>query len=235
MDKTQTVQQGAQVIWFDPDAFARIDADMFDPVWLARNGCVTGQSQGRHQAHFLRLGGQDMVLRHYYRGGLVGRVIRDLFLREPVAQSRAMREFTLLHWMRGQGLPVPRPLAARFHPMGLWYRADLIMARIPRSRTLADHLAEGPLPQALWHQIGATIARMHGLGVDHTDLNCRNILLDDQSQVWLIDFDKCRRRPPGAWSKANLQRLKRSLDKQGFAAGITDWPALMAGHATFTA
>jgi 3-deoxy-D-manno-octulosonic-acid transferase len=50
--------------------------------------------------------------------------------------------------------------------------------------------------------------------VDHTDLNCRNILLDQAGTVWLIDFDKCRRREKGNWQQQNLQRLWRSLHKE---------------------
>jgi 3-deoxy-D-manno-octulosonic-acid transferase len=76
---------------------------------------------------------------------------------------------------------------------------------------------------------------MHALGVDHTDLNCRNILLDAAGQPWLIDFDKCLRRPDGPWTQANIDRLQRSLRKEqakhlGLHWQDADWQALLEGY-----
>jgi 3-deoxy-D-manno-octulosonic acid kinase len=209
-----TTRAGRDIIWHDAALLPQIEPGLFDPDWLNRTGRLTGTSTGRNTAWFLHHQGQDMVLRHYWRGGMVGRVIKDRYWREPVENTRAMREFTLLDWMHGQGLPVPRPIAARVRPGLLSYRADLLMARIPDTRPLADILTKTALPATDWGRIGAVIARMHALGVDHSDLNCRNILLDGAGDIWLIDFDKCARRQPGAWAQANLDRLERSLRKE---------------------
>lgn len=230
-----TGRNGAQVIWHDADLLPGFQSDLFDPRWLARTGRLTGTSTGRNTAWFLRHDGRDMVLRHYWRGGMVGRIVKDLYLREPVDRSRAMREFTLLGWMRDQGLPVPRPVAARFSPLGPWYRADLLMERIPDTRPLADILAQASLLVGDWMRIGAVIARFHKAGVHHSDLNCRNILLDGTGGIWLIDFDKCERRPQGRWAQDNLQRLERSLLKEkGKVPGLhwtdPDWGALLEGY-----
>lgn len=233
---TQIRSQG-HVIWHDPAMGEAFDPRLFEPDWLARNGLVTGRSTGRNEALFLHVDGLDLVLRHYFRGGLVGRLNRDLFLRQPVARSRAMAEYALLSWMERQGLPVPHPVAARFTPVaGLTYRADIITRTLPGTRTLAAALAQGPLPAQDWAAIGSAIARMHGADVDHADLNCRNILLDDTGRIWLIDFDKSRHRADGPWKRANLERLKRSLLKEARlhpavtwdAAG---WQALLNGYA----
>ena len=230
MTPIKTLQEDGSVIWQAPGVFAHLEPRMFDPVWLRKSGALTGSSIGRHEAHFLRLDGRDMVLRHYHRGGLIGRINKDLFLRQPVGKSRAMREFHLLQWMHDQGLPVPLPYACRFVPSGLFYRTDLMMERIMDTRTLAEALRAAPLPQQTWHRIGAVVARLHGLGVDHTDLNCRNILLDAAGQVWLIDFDKCHRRAAGNWTGGNLLRLKRSLEKER-----RNWPSLHYGDADWWA
>ncbi|MFA7434323.1 MAG: 3-deoxy-D-manno-octulosonic acid kinase [Gemmobacter sp.] len=224
-----------RVIWHDPSMLPEVGPELFDPDRLRAGGLLTGGSTGRHTAWFLRHGGRDMVLRHYWRGGLVGRVVRDLFLRVPAPASRAMREFGLLNWMHGQGLPVPRAVAAQFRPAGLLYRADLLMERIADAVPLADRLAGAPLEPGMWQEVGRVIARMHGAGVHHSDLNCRNILLDRGGKVWLIDFDKCGRRADGAWKSANLDRLKRSLLKEkgkvpGLNWGESDWQALLEGY-----
>jgi len=235
MAEITTRQNGAEVIWCDTALLPEIDPNLFDPAWLAQTGRLTGTSTGRNTAWFLRHAGRDMVLRHYWRGGMVGRIIKDRFLREPVEASRAMREFTLLDWMHSQGLPVPRPIAARYSPAWPFYRADLLMERIPGTRPLADLLAESALPVTDWMRIGAVIARMHACGVNHSDLNCRNILLDHEGQIWLIDFDKCDRRPQGRWTQDNLNRLERSLLKEkdkvpDLRWTDPDWGALLEGY-----
>ncbi|MFU8863384.1 MAG: 3-deoxy-D-manno-octulosonic acid kinase [Rhodobacterales bacterium] len=235
MAKIATHRADGHVIWYDSTVLPHPEPRLFDPDWLRQTAALTGQSQGRNTAWFLHHAGQDLVLRHYWRGGMVGRFNKDRYLRVAVENSRAMREFTLLRWMRDQGLPVPRAVAARYAPAGLFYRADLLMERISGTRTLADHLATEPLSASEWEHIGAVIARMHGLGVHHSDLNCRNILLDEESAVWLIDFDKCDRRPPGAWAQANLERLHRSFAKEkGKVTGLywdeAAWQALLAGY-----
>jgi 3-deoxy-D-manno-octulosonic acid kinase len=230
-----TVTAEGKVIWHDASLLPVMEPSLFDPGWLERTGRLTGGSTGRNTAWFLQHEGQEMVLRHYWRGGMVGRVIKDRYWRSPVESSRAMREFTLLGWMHGQGLPVPRPVAARYAPAGLFYRADLLMLRLPGTRTLADVLADSALPLPDWMRIGAVIARMHRCGVNHSDLNCRNILLDAEGQIWLIDFDKCERRAPGPWAQANLDRLERSLRKeQGKQPALhwsaPAWGALLEGY-----
>lgn len=224
-----------RVIWHDSAVFPRFEPRLFDPDWVRAEGHHRGCSTGRNEAHFLSFQGTDMVLRHYYRGGLIGRLNKDRFLRQPVAQSRAMQEFTLLGWMYEQGLPVPRPIAARFTPHGAWYSADLLTQTLPDTATLADLLHDRALDKATWGRIGATIARMHRAGVFHSDLNCRNILLDGAGAVWLIDFDKCERRAPGDWTQANLARLHRSFTKEktkvpGLHWNETGWNALLAGY-----
>lgn len=232
---------GKSHIWHDGDLLDPFDARIFDPGHLRRTGTLTGTSTGRNQAFFLRHQGHEMVLRHFWRGGLVGRINPDLYLRQRVANSRAMREAVLLDWMRGQGLPVPRPVAARYCAAGLFYRADIITLRLPDTRTLAEMLRKQPLTPDAWAGTGTVIARFHDAGVYHSDLNCRNILLDDAGAVWLIDFDKCERRDPGRWMRDNLDRLQRSFAKEkakvpGLHWQQDDWQALLAGyHAARTA
>jgi len=65
----------------------------------------------------------------------------------------------------------------------------------------------------LLKRVGTTVRRFHDAGLDHVDLNARNLLVDPQGKVWLIDLDRCRRRQPGKWQEANLERLQRSLAK----------------------
>ena len=226
------LHQNGSVIRYDDSVLDPFEPRLFDVGWLRSEGHYHGSSSGRGEAHFLSFGGRAMVLRPYRRGGLIGRFNRDFYLRTGLEQSRAFQEFSLLQSMRIDGLPVPRAIAARVSPRGLFYRAALVTERIPEARPMEEMLREAPLAVDVWHQAGAVIRRMHDAGVDHTDLNCRNILIDTDAQVWLIDFDKCQKRPSGAWAQANLDRLERSLNKwHGLQWQAHDWEALCAGYA----
>jgi len=202
---------GVGAIVFDAARLPQAGPELFSPDRLAdRARPVT--AGGRGAAWFVELDGVDGVLRHYRRGGMVARVSRERYLWWGEARVRSIAEFRLLAWLRSQGMPVPAPLAAMYQRRGLTYTAALIVERIPEVRSLAQRLpsGEGAPP---WTRIGATIARMHRLGVDHADLNAHNILLDRHDRVWLIDFDRGSREGSGGFGERNLLRLQRSLRK----------------------
>ncbi|KIN73331.1 3-deoxy-D-manno-octulosonic acid kinase [Sulfitobacter guttiformis KCTC 32187] len=228
------------IIRFDASVLTTVDPRIFQVDWLRRNKLWLGSTSGRSQAHFFRVADHDMVLRHFHRGGLVGRVNRDLYLRVPAAKSRALREFDLLSEMHAEGLPVPLPVAAQFIPFGPFYRADIITQRIPDARPLQEVLFDRGLSTNLWRQIGAHVRQLHDHCVFHSDLNCRNIMLDTRDRIWFIDFDKCEKRKPGRWARANLDRLHRSLVKTAAQSPNVhwcrqDWENLLAGYADDTA
>lgn len=230
------IRQDGAVIRFDASVIRAMNPGFFDVEWLRSNQLWQGSTQGRSQAHFFRYADRDMVLRHFCRGGLMGKVNRDLYVRTGAANSRAMREFDLLSEMHNEGLPVPLPVAAQYVPWGPLYRADLITQRIPDAIPLQDILQDRALPKKLWETIGAKIRDLHDHSVFHSDLNCRNILIDLKDRAWFIDFDNCYKRPPGAWIQANLDRLHRSLSKTAAQSNVThwrkeDWAALLAGYA----
>lgn len=229
------VRQGADICWLREDALPSLSSDVFEPsFWRARDA-VTGTAIGRGTTWFVRHGDSELVLRHYRRGGLFGRLVKDLYAGLDPGNSRAMRELALLAEMRAENLPVPKPFGARLHRVGPLYRADLLIGRIPSARDLLAVLQTGPLSADQWQQIGAMIGRFHAAGIDHTDLNIHNILLDDAGQSWLIDFDKCSRRAAGGWQQANLARLQRSLRKeQGLHPSLhwdeSHWAMLLSGY-----
>ncbi|GAB2908083.1 lipid IV(A) 3-deoxy-D-manno-octulosonic acid transferase [Rheinheimera gaetbuli] len=234
------LRKGNTVAWFDPAFFPQAGLHYFEPTFWQQQGLVCGQSTGRNTVWFVRQNDKQAVLRHYYRGGLIGKFNKDAFFAQPLRHSRAMAEFALLWQMRQWGLPVPRPCAALYQPRQLLgvnyaYTADILIERIDGATDLAQLLRQHALSAAQWQQLGAVIARFHQHKVYHSDLNCHNILLDQQGRFWLIDFDKCSLRPPGNWQQANLDRLLRSLEKEhglhsGFCWQHMHWPALLQGY-----
>ena len=231
---------GAQHVIYDADQLTDVEMRYFDAEALARDGLVHGSAQGRGTTYFVEIAGEDCVLRHYRRGGMVARLLGDRYWRATLPQSRAWREWHLLADLSAQGLPVPVPVAARVITRGPFYQADIIMQCLSGTRSLSQVLEQGQLSGAQWQAIGHCIRRFHKAGVYHADLNAHNILLADGSkktddEVWLIDFDKGEVRPSSRdWQMANLMRLRRSLDKlsglhEAFHFQVSDWQQLMVG------
>ncbi|UXI69627.1 3-deoxy-D-manno-octulosonic acid kinase [Tahibacter amnicola] len=228
---THNTRAGESVILCDPSLPAQVDDSWFAPARGPGNATVVG---GRGSAWVVATPMGEAVLRHYRRGGLVARLLRDRYLWTNLEASRPYEELQLLLWMHAQKLPVPTPIAARVQRSGMFYRGDLLTLRLADTRTMAQLLADSTLDAEFMGRIGATIADFHRLGVCHADLNAHNILVGDR--VYLIDFDRGRRREPAAdWQRANLDRLQRSLRKLSAGTKGVDavaWAALERGYAT---
>ncbi|SFU50708.1 3-deoxy-D-manno-octulosonic acid kinase [Halomonas korlensis] len=197
----------------DASAIPPTDPRLFDPAHWRHNGRVIGEAPGRGASLFLDAGKAQWVLRPYRRGGLISRISERRYLWTGLERTRAFREMRLTAELHEIGLPVPRPLAASVARHGLTYEAALITVRITGARALAELLVSREADDALLERVGATVRRFHDAGLDHVDLNARNLLVDPRGKVWLIDLDRCRRRRPGKWQAANLERLLRSLGK----------------------
>jgi 3-deoxy-D-manno-octulosonic acid kinase len=208
---------------------------LFEPeFWLARQA-ASALSGGRGQVYFINEGHCHWVLRHYRRGGLIGKLVADRYLWLGAAATRSFREWHLLAQLHAQGLPVPRPVAAGYLRSGLLYRADLITAALAQARTLTQCLESAPLDAQVWQHLGRTLARFHAVGVQHADLNAHNIVFDDSQQIFVLDFDRGRmRKIDPVWISKVLQRLLRSLIKLRTQRDIhfqmTDWQLLLQAH-----
>jgi 3-deoxy-D-manno-octulosonic acid kinase len=219
---------------FDPELVGDPAPDMLDPPsWAGR---VTGHAgRGRGGVAFVAGDTGDWALRHYRRGGFVGRLVEDRYVFTGGERTRGFREWRMLAALVKRGLPVPRPVAAAYARRGLTYSGDLATLRIPGAETLSARLhREGPDAQP-WAAVGETVRRFHDVGAWHADLNAHNVLLDGQDRVWLIDFDRGRFRSPGPWQQASLARLERSLKKiareEGAPAVSPDgWSRLLEGY-----
>lgn len=187
----------------------------FSPAYWQAQRQVLGQSQGRNLTWFVGSAEQPMVLRHYYRGGLIGKLVSDCYWFNGIEETRAYREFNLLIALEQLDLPACRAVAAQVTKTGLIYRADLLMKMVPGGRDLVALLTKQPLPEQQWFNIGKTIAAFHRARVYHADLNAHNILIDNDEQTWLIDFDRGEIKPQqGSWCQQNLDRLLRSFEKE---------------------
>lgn len=232
--KIITHQQTTFVI--NPLHADEVDTEFFNPDWWQQQQAIIGQSRGRGITWFVRFKDKELVLRHYYRGGLLGKCLHDRYVFTALNRTRAVAEYRLLLAMQAQNLPVPIPWAVRIERFGLFYRMDILLERIHGGRDLVQILRTQALTPAQWVDIGCTLQRFHQAGIYHADLNSHNILLDGDNKVWLIDFDKGEQRAAGTWQQANLQRLYRSLCKEAtlhlqWHWQAADWAHLLAGYA----
>lgn len=213
-------------IIFDSAVLSAPSATWFDPGRPELHA-QTVTAGGRAAAWFVAIQGRAAVLRHYRRGGLVARLVRDRYVWRGEDASRAFAEFDLMRTLWRAGLSVPRPLAAAVWVHGLTYRAAILTERIESAIPLS-----ATRDVAAWREAGVVVAGMHRMGVWHADLNVHNILVDAAARVWLIDFDRGRiGRLSARQREANLARLLRSVRKVAPDCETECWPALLEGYA----
>lgn len=198
---------------------------------------LLGYSKGRGITWFLNTEpelGVNSVLRHYYRGGLFGKLVKESYLFRGVLHTRAAQEFHLLQQLSQWNLPVPRPIAFKISRCFITYQADILLEKIADTQDLSRHLQQHPLTTHDYYALGQLIRRLHHHQVHHSDLNIHNILRDKNGVFWLIDFDKCAIQSGDNWKQQNLDRLLRSFNKEkkrlGILFDIEDWQALLRGY-----
>tara|TARA_B100000519_G_scaffold200850_1_gene214935 strand:+ start:1024 stop:1743 length:720 start_codon:yes stop_codon:yes gene_type:complete len=213
-----------------PEWAEQFDPDWFDPDYWGERA-VPVSSGGRGSAWFIERSPEHWVLRHYRRGGLVGKLIRDRYLYAGEVRVRAFVEFRLLVQLRVLGLPVPKPVAVVYQRKGVLYSSAIIIERLQGVRPLGDVALS--LDATRWREIGQVIRQFHDAGVYHADLNCFNILVGETS-THLIDFDKgeLRSRTPyrTSWKGNTLDRLKRSLNKAYGEELEREWQFFLEGY-----
>ena len=230
----QVVKISGSVIVYDDARVSQITADLFDPARWADAEAVPGYSGGRGVTLFINHEGADWALRHYHRGGLVGRFLQDHFIWNGKGLTRPFQEWDLLYQIQQDQLPAPAPVAARYTRTGWLYTADLITVRLPGVMPFSNRLQQGPADSSVWTAVGRCVGKFHAGGYFHADLSTHNLQIDAEDSVYLLDFDRGSKRSSGSWQQQNIDRLHRSCLKitrdfnVQFAAA--DWAALMAGY-----
>ncbi|MFK8075961.1 MAG: 3-deoxy-D-manno-octulosonic acid kinase [Granulosicoccus sp.] len=223
---TQSSPSQPGVYWrYVQDAQPAFNPDVFDESVLQSQGNISGVAgAGRGNTFFITQAEHPLVLRHYRRGGLAQKISYSRYCYTGLERTRAMREFNVLCHLHDQSLPVPKPFACRVVVKGLSYEASIVTHKLP-GKTLAECLtSEQTVSDDQWKAIGKTIAMFHKQGVYHADLNAHNIMLANEQDVALIDFDRARIRAlpkdiTSGWCRGNVDRLKRSLGKVCGVAG----------------
>ena len=133
---------------------------------------LLGFSKGRGITWFLNTSPElevNTVLRHYRRGGLFGKIVKDRYLFSGIEKTRAYQEFSLLEKMHAWGLPVPRPIAIQIKKGIFCYRADIMLEKVENTRDLSKISQKENLTAEQYQQIGKLIRQLHDHQVHHTD------------------------------------------------------------------
>lgn len=237
---TETVEKTASgEILYDRQVISSISEDRFRPGGWLHAEPIRGRlgSGGRGNTMFVGNIPRQFVLRHYVRGGLIGKLVRDKYLWTGAEASRPFREWRMLAKMSDNGLRVPRPAAARYVRKGPFYTADLITVRVPAVRSLSTWIHEQAGSETFWQNLGAAIHGFHAQGVYHADMNAFNLQIDGDGNLWMLDFDRGKLLPAGPWQQQTLSRLHRSLQKiksldPGLHYDETCWEHLLQGYFT---
>lgn len=158
---------------------------------------------------------QRVVVRKYYHGGILGSLLRDVYL----LGSRSFEEMILTEESRASGIPTTTPICAIHQSIFFFfYKAYLISLEIPDSQDLKTFLIgirnNFILKRKIIRSVGKLVKKFHDNGFFHRDLQLKNILVSDE-QTFIIDFDRAYRKPILSTNEKikNLLRLKRSVEK----------------------
>jgi len=169
---------------------------------------------------------EHVVVRKCIRGGVLGRFLRDKYLR--LGTPRPLKELNISEFAHAQGIPTPDILAAAVEKVGpFFYKGALAMREIQPSRDLQTELLDFKHPpgrEAIEKKrqtisvLGCLIAKMHAAGIYHADLHLKNILMSEdrvRPTLYVLDLDAARiLRPFSDFRKClNLLRLYRSARK----------------------
>ena len=228
-------QIGRCCILHDEEAVGKLEQKHFDLSYWQANTEYENVVAGRGGSIKISLDGRPAILRRYLRGGMFTRVSTDRYLWLGRNRTRAWREWTILKLALEAGMPVPTPLGVCVCRDGLSYRAAIITAYIKNTVTLAERIAHSELGLKSWHRLGLLLQNFQQHRFRHADLNANNLLVDQQGQFYIIDFDKARvMRNLDNWQWSPLLRLQRSLEKinrqQDLHYRPTDWQALIDGY-----
>ena len=191
------------------------------------------------------------AVRHYQRGGAMASLLVDRYL--AVGEPRPMREAAAAAALRERGIPTPAVVAGASYRVGFFYRADLVTELVPGGADLAHVLFGSGETESAHRQRGAQaasgaeealrvagrlVARLGKAGVDHADLNAKNILVanaDPGPQAYVLDLDRCHVAAAGttAGPTPMRRRLERSLRKfevvTGHHLSASEWAAFRDG------
>ncbi len=203
---------------------------IYEPEKLFKSYTATaGKLKGRGMVLSLPVKGFDgetMVIRKYYRGGILRFLNPELYL----DKNRALKELIINYQAWEQGIPTAEPIASvSVNVMGVFYRCFLITRKLENCVDLPLYLMQklnkstgqfNSAKEAVIKTLANKIKLLHDKDFLHGDLNLKNIIISNENPEFLyfIDWDKSDIKNPLSekYKNSNLLRLCRSMAKYNF-------------------
>jgi 3-deoxy-D-manno-octulosonic acid kinase len=140
-----------------------------------------------------------VVIKQFMRGGLMRYFIKNKYLK--CGKTRSQTEYEIMHKLRQIGICTLEPIAYAYRGFPL-YSAWLITRKIKKTSTLAE-LSRQDIKRVtrIMAKVIEQIDRLIECRCTHVDLHPGNILVDQDNNIYIIDFDK------GYFSSAKREKL----------------------------
>jgi len=179
-----------QVAWVHEDL-----KDVATDAFWAKLEPLEG-AKGRGGVGCLTIGGRELVVRPYRRGGALGSLLNDRYS-QP---HRAKQELEVLYKLQQEGVPVVAPMAAVAKKGRAFWRLRICTERLTDAMTVPAFLAEYPERRRQTAEaVGLVIRLAFAAGLRHPDLHLDNVLVrpsGDKVRAVLVDLDRARIEPP---------------------------------------
>ncbi|MCS7280626.1 MAG: hypothetical protein NZ583_03230 [Desulfobacterota bacterium] len=167
---------------------------------------------------FIKCDGKVLALRKYVHGGLLRLITRDNYFSE----KRAIRELSVLFYLKERGFICPTPYCAIVKRGLLFKKLYLITERIENSKPFLEVLKEtrGLRRARYIYSLARLLAELYNLRLFHPDFHLLNILAIDSKKLCVLDFDRAKlrmsRRPNDLVKMIlRLHRHVRAFEKKG--------------------
>ena len=131
-----------------------------------------------------------VVIKQYMRGGIIRFILKNRYVK--FGKTRSQLEFESMSKLRTLGIRAPEPVAYAYRGFPL-YVAWLITKEVENSCTLAELSCQDiQRVSRIMDKVIEQIDRLVQCHFIHVDLHPGNILVDDDDNIYIIDFDKGR-------------------------------------------
>jgi 3-deoxy-D-manno-octulosonic acid kinase len=171
---------------------------------------------GRTSITVARLQGiGSVVIKYYRRGGAIRYLIKKRYLK--FGKTRCQVEYELLQKARSLGINAPEPVAFAFKGR-LFYQCWLVTREIQDHQTLVQ-ISRSNEEQArmAMKAVVKQVSMLIKNKILHADLHPGNVIVNNQNQVYLLDFDKggIFHGNKNALRTRYLHRWNRAIQKHG--------------------
>lgn len=176
--------------------------------------------KGRGDVFVLPMGisQRRVAVRHSFRGGLIAKLVKDLY----IPPTRAIHEVFAASRLKALNIPTPEVAAIAIYKVGsLLRRSDVITRFVEDSADLSTVLSDrrnDAYRNDILDSVALLLARLSAGGVQHEDLNLKNVLISAETSgyvAYLLDVDRAHFHVPNdpMVGIANMNRLFNSIRK----------------------